>query len=204
MSNVVGVDLNDMTAIMNLMTQCGIDPLALGTGVGTPTVPTPGVATTLVPVTGTGTATIDPADAASIMLMLGVDPTAAQCIESGLLAATSPGDDNEALTILQSCGLTLNDLLIGVLAVNDLAAGTGVTPTLPVASGVPTTAGVAVDNPLVQQLIDLVRDQYGIELTPEQATCLLDNVTGLDPNDMAATIAVMEQCGISLSDLSPG
>jgi len=66
---------------------------------------------------------------------------------------------------------------------------------------VPTTASGAAPGPIVQQLIDTVQTQYGITLTVEQATCLLDNITTLDPEDAQAMLALMEQCNISLDQL---
>jgi hypothetical protein len=199
-ANSGNTDLQDMTAIMDLMTQCGINPLDLVSGATTPTVP--GIPTTspgAVPTVPGGT--LDPTAAASVLAMLGVDPSLAQCIQAGLAAAVSPGDDNEALVILQSCGLTLNELLAGLVAVNTLASGANtVIPSVPTVPGIPTTASATV-SPIVQQLIDTVQTQYGVTLTPEQATCLLDNISGLDPEDVNAMLALMEQCGISLDQL---
>src|SRR5918995_1517373 len=197
-------DLQDMTAIMDLMAQCGINPTDLGAGVTAPTVP--GLPTTVLPVVPTVPVPggpVDPAAAAAVLLMLGVDPTTAQCIGVGLSAAISPGDDNEALTILKTCGLTLNGLLAGIVAANAAASASPVptvpglptVPGVPTIPGVPTTASGAAPGPIVQQLIDTVQSQYGITLTVEQATCLLDNITTLDPEDAEAMLALMEQCG---------
>jgi len=202
-------DMQDTAAIMDLMVQCGINPMDLTAGVTAPTVP--GVPTTVfsaVPTVPVGP--VDPAAAAAVLLMLGVDPTIAQCIEAGLSSAISPGDDNEALAILQTCGLTLNGLLTGIVAANAAAAASSVTtvpglptvPVVPTIPGVPTTASGAAPGPIVQQLIDTVQSQYGITLTVEQATCLLDNITTLDPEDAEAMLALMEQCGISLDQLA--
>ena len=190
-SNVGAIDLNDMTSIMTLMTQCGINPLDLVTGGTSPTLPAVGTETSV-----PGAA----ADLAGILKTMGIDEVSADCIENGLLGATSLGD-TEALGILQSCGLTLSDLLTGVVAINEMVvSGSVPTPTL---AAVPTTAsGVTTASPLVQQLIDSIREQYGIELTPEQASCLLDNISGIDPEDLSAMLTLMEQCGISLSDLA--
>jgi hypothetical protein len=199
-------DLQDMTAIMDLMMQCGINPMDLGAGVTAPTVP--GVPTTVLAVVPTVPTVpggpVDPVAAAAVLVLLGVDPTTAQCIQDGLSAAITPGDDNEALAILQTCGLTLNGLLTGIIAANAAAAASPV-PTVPgvptTISGVPTTASGAAPGPIVQQLIDTVQSQYGITLTVEQATCLLDNITTLDPEDADAMMALMEQCGISVDQL---
>jgi hypothetical protein len=210
LASAANPDLSDMTAMMELMAQCGIDPMSLGAGVTTPTVPgvptIPGVPTTLplvVPTVPVGP--LDPAAAAAVLLMLGVDPTTAQCIETGLSAAISPGDDDEALAILQTCGLTLNGLLTGIVAAN-AAASAPVLPTIPgvptTVAGVPTTASGEAPGPIVQQLIDTVQSQYGITLTVDQATCLLDNITTLDPEDAQAMLALMEECGISLDQLA--
>jgi hypothetical protein len=200
MGSATNVDLQDMTAIMNLMTQCGINPMDIATA-ATPTVP--GVATTVLSAVPTVPGALDPAAAAAVLAMLGVDPATAKCIENGLLAAISPGDENEALAIVQTCGLTLNGLLTGLVAVNAAAAGATL-PAVPTVPGVPTTLSGATPGPLVQQLIDTVQQQYGITLTPDQASCLLDNISTLDPEDMNAMLALMQQCGISLDDLSPG
>lgn len=196
--NAASLDLEDMNAIMSLMTTCGIDPMALVAGGAT--VPEPAVGTEIT-VTGDD-ATLDPAAAAAVLVMLGVEPTGAQCIADGLLAADAPGTDEDSLLVLQDCGLTLNDLLAGVIALNELAAGSAVEPPSTEA-GAPTTAGegLASDNPMVAQMQEMLAQQ-GIELDADQVSCLVDNMADLDPNDMTASMAVFETCGISLTDLS--
>jgi len=201
------LDLEDMNAIMGLMTECGIDPMALVAGGATTPEPVVGTETSVVD----DAAAIDPDTAAAVLTMLGVDPTSAQCIADGLLAADAGGTDEDSLLLLQDCGLTLNDLLAGVVALNELAAGsadaTATTevgaPTLSTEVGSPTTAGegIASDNPMVTQIQDML-SQQGIELDEDQVSCLVDNVGDLDPSDAAAAMAVFESCGISLTDLS--
>lgn len=202
LSNATNPDMQDMTAMMDLMAQCGINPMDLVSGATAPTAP--GSPTTVLDAVPAVPGAVDPAAAAAVLAMLGVDPEAADCIEAELLAADPLGDDNEALAILKACGLTLDDLLAGLVTANAAAAGASVTPTLPgvpTVPGVPTTASGEAPGPLVQQLIDTVQTQYGITLTPDQATCLLDNISGLDPEDMNAMLSLMEQCGISLDQL---
>ena len=56
-------------------------------------------------------------------------------------------------------------------------------------------------------MVDLLLEQLaaqGINLDAEQGQCLLDNISDLDPNDMAAMLAVFETCGIEIADLLPG
>lgn len=192
------LDLEDMNAIMGLMTECGIDPMALVAGGATTPEPAVGTETSVLD----DAAAIDPDTAAAVLTMLGLDPTSAQCIADGLLAADAGATDEDSLLLLQDCGLTLNDLLAGVVAINELAAGSADAPAT-TEVGAPTTAGegIASDNPMVIQIQDML-SQQGIELDDDQVSCLVDNVGDLDPNDAAAAMAVFESCGISLTDLS--
>ena len=193
------LDLEDMNAIMGLMTECAIDPMALVAGGATTPEPAIGTETSVLD----DAAAIDPDTAAAVLAMLGVDPTSAQCIADGLLAADAAGPDEDSLLLLQDCGLTLDDLLAGVVALNELAAGSADAPATTEVVGAPTTAGegIASDNPMVTQIQDML-SQQGIELDDDQVSCLVDNVGDLDPNDAAAAMAVFESCGISLTDLS--
>ncbi len=193
------LDVEGMNAIMGLMTECGIDPMALVAG-GAPT-PEPAVGTETSVLDDA--AAIDPDTAAAVLTMLGLDQTSTQCIANGLLAADAAGPDEEdSLLLLQDCGLTLDDLLAGVVALSELA-GSADSPATTEVVGAPTTAGegIASDNPMVTQIQDML-SQQGIELDEDQVSCLVDNVGDLDPNDAAAAMAVFESCGISLTDLS--
>lgn len=194
-TNIGALDTNDLSGIMDLMSQCGIDLMDLVSG---DSGAEPGVVTeTAPPVPLTGALE----SAAAVLAVLGVDATSAQCIEDGLFAAASPGDDNEALAILQSCGLTLNDLLIGIVAVNDAASGASSDVFGPDDTAMSTESDIASDNPFVAELQQMLEDDYGITLTSEQSACLLDNVGSLDTADIGATLQVMEDCGITLADL---
>ena len=196
-SSAGDLDLNDMNAVMGLMTECGIDPMSLVAGGATTSEPAVGTETT----TGDETA-LDPAAAAAVLVMLGVDPVAAQCIEDGLLAADAAGTDEDSLLVLQDCGLTLNELLAGVVALNELAGGAADAPdSSDVAAPTVAGEGLVTDNPMVGQIQDML-SQQGIELDSEQVSCLVDNVGDLDMNDMTAAMSVFESCGISLTDLS--
>lgn len=198
--NSSGIDMSDMNAIMGLMTDCGINPMDLLGATDT--------ASDVVAVTETaptentsGAGELDQATVTAILGLLGVDPTSLQCIEDGLSSAV-PDDDNAALTVLQGCGLALTDVLAGLVSVNDVAS-VGDLPTTPSVEGPDATGtGVGSSSGIVEQLQQLLRDQYGIELTDDQASCLLDNVSGIDMSDMNATLAVFESCGISLTDLA--
>ena len=194
--NAADLDLNDMNAIMGLMTECGIDPMSLVAPTGSTPDSEGGTETTVA-----GDDTVDPAAAVAVLAMFGVDPTAAQCIEDGL--TSSPATDEDALAVLQGCDLSLTDLLTGFVGLNSLAGGAEADASTPPDDSAPAGTGEAVasDNPMVGQIQDMLAQQ-DIELDDDQVTCLVDNIGDLDLSDMTASMAVFETCGISITELS--
>ena len=202
--NATATDTSDLNALLALMTQCGIDPMDIAGGLDPSVEPLdPAVITeSTKPGESVGTEQVDPVSVASVLAGLGLDQIDLQCIEDGLTTAV-PGDDNAALTMLQGCGLTLSGLLAGLAGLDDTVGAVDV-PTVP-SVGSPTTVGIAAGSQgaIVEQIQQMLIDQYGIELTDEQVNCLVDNLGSLDMNDMNTTVAVFESCGISLTDLAP-
>jgi hypothetical protein len=101
---------------------------------------------------------------------------------------------------------TLNGLLLSFNA-----AGPGAGPATTVAGAPTTTAAAAVtsttvagSNAFVELLQQQLRDQLGLEITPEQGQCLLDNAGDLDPDDLQAVMTVLTTCGVEIGDLLGG
>lgn len=154
-------------------------------------------------------------DAFYVGFMLLLLPEEVECLAVGLAGATTE-DDATALAILQRCevplGQTLQMLsfaLLGELTSTatattfPVATVSAVPPSLP---GTPTTVlTIASDDPLVDQFQEMLLEQEGISLNDEQAACLLSQIQagGVDTSDMSAMLALMEGCGIALTDLLP-
>lgn len=155
------VDMSDLDSAMDLLTQCGIDPMDLLAAAD------PGTDTAVDPVVGTetsevGKAELDPVAVAAVLDALGVDATSLECIDNGL-AASAPGDDDAALGVLQACGLSLSDLLGAIVGLGDTASGEPSTPPTPPASLVEgSTDTIAADNALVAQVQEMLAQQ-GVE-----------------------------------------
>jgi hypothetical protein len=150
--------------------------------------------------------------------MLLVDETQASCLVTGLAGATSE-DDSTAVAIFQRCQLsiafTLNMLTIALAGsyIVDPTATTLPSATIPIAttpaavSVVPTTLSIAPDDPIVDEFQQLLLEQEGITLDDEQAACLLSHIGSggdIDTEDIGALLALLDSCGITLTDLLPG
>jgi hypothetical protein len=197
--NIGSVDMEDMTALFEMMEQCGITMEQLmQIGEATATLPA-------VPEATTAAVTIDPASAAAALDALGLDAVAVECLAASTPSA--PADDVAAEATFQACGVGAAQVLAGILAL-DAAAGGGTdvtTDTLTASTlavrapaTVPETGNVMLDILLQQLAAD------GIMLDAEQGQCLLDNISDFDPTDFTAMGAVLETCGIELSDIAPG
>ena len=197
-ANGATLDSEDMGQVMQLMTTCGIDLMDLmavaesggitgDTAVGAPTT----VAVAGVPTTGS---------ASSVLDQLGLTQTVLSCVVTGL-PNTTAGDDDAALKLLQSCGVSLDSLLVAALSIAS-AEGTSVTPGVPTTlAGAPVTvAGTATTLGTDNGLVDLLQQQLtsmGITLTDEQAQCIVDNMAGVDTSDLTAMAGLLTQCGVS-------
>jgi hypothetical protein len=196
-ANVGSVDINDMTALMELMTECGIsaDQLAeIGSATAT-TAPATDSSTTAASLP----TDIDPATASAVLTLLGLDQTAVDCLVSGSIGA--PLDDAAAEQVFVGCGVGPAQVLEAIVALNTLAGAVG--PVEPVVDVVATSGpAVTSGNAMVDLLLEQLAAQ-GINLDATQGQCLLDNLSDFDPNDMAAMAAVFETCGINIQDLLP-
>jgi hypothetical protein len=198
-ANVGSVDINDITALMDLMTQCGISVEQLAQ-IGTS-------ATTTAPATGDTTSTaveasvpvdIDATSAAAVLALLGLDQAAVDCLVEGSIGA--PLDDAGAEQVFVGCGVGPAQILEAIVALDSLAAAAPVESVVEIVaeSAPPVTSGNAMVDLLLEQLA-----AQGINLDPTQGQCLLDNISDFDPNDMSAMVAVFETCGIDIADLLP-
>jgi hypothetical protein len=197
-ANGANLDSEDIGQIMQLMTTCGIDLMDLmavaesggvtsDTSVATPTT----AAVAGVPTT---------ASASSVLDQLGLTQAVLSCVAAGL-PNTTAGDDDAALKLLQSCGGSLDSLLVAALSIAS-AEGTSVTPGVPTTLGAATVtvAGPATTVGSGNGLVDLLQQQLsamGITLTDEQAQCIVDNMAGVDTSDLTAMASLLTQCGVT-------
>ena len=146
-ANVGTVDINDITALMDLMTQCGISADQLAQ-IGSQSATTePGIAE---PAT-TEPVDIDAATASAVLALLGLDQTAVDCLVSGSIGA--PLDDAAAEQVFVGCGVGPAQVLEAIVALNTLAAAAEVdTVTDVLDSAPPVTSGNAMVDMLHQQL----------------------------------------------------
>ena len=199
-ANGANLDTEDLTQMMNLMMQCGIDVMDLVANMGN-------TATTVVggtPSTTIGAVTLpatigslDPADIRAVLTLIGLSEADIACLATGLQATS--GADDEALTVLQGCGLSLDALLLGIINADTIAGGgkPDVTATT-LAVAVPPTTVASSGDPMV----DMIQQQLaalGITLTNEQVQCIVSNLGDADPNDPTVMMNVLTQCGVSLS-----
>jgi hypothetical protein len=199
-ANVGSVDINDMTALMELMTECGIstDQLAqIGSSMST-VLATDDVPTT---VAASVPADIDATTASAVLALFGLDQAAVDCLVSGSIGA--PLDDAAAEQVFLGCGVGPAQVLEAIVALNTLAGAVGpvesVVEVEVATSGPPATSGNAMVDMLITQF-----EASGITLDAEQAQCLLDNISELDPSDLAASLEVFtETCGIDITQLIP-
>jgi hypothetical protein len=197
-ANVGGIDMNDLTALMELMTQCGISTdqlLQIGEDALETTLPGETATTTALP------AEIDPATAAAALALFGLDQETIDCLVAEASVGVGAPDDATAELAFFNCEVGMAQLLAGIIALDTAASGA--------APADSATVTVAAEEPAVTSgnaMVDLLLEQLaaqGINLDAEQGQCLLDNISDLDPNDMSAMLAVFETCGIEIADLLP-
>ena len=203
-ANVGGVDMEDLTALMNLMTQCGVSTdqlLQIGEDALTTTLPGETPTTTLV---SPPPLELDATTATAMLALLGLDQTTVDCVVAGV-ETQAPADDAAAESVFVTCGVGPLQILDAIVAL-DAAAGDAA-PDETVAAATETLAPPASIASSGNAMVDLLLEQLaaqGIVLDAEQGQCLLDNISDLDPNDMTAMLGVFETCGIEIADLIPG
>ena len=196
-ANVGTVDVNDMTALMDLMTQCGISLEQL-TEIGSQTATTePGIAEPATTDASSTPVEIDAASAAAVLALLGLDKTAVDCLVTEAETA-APADDAAAEQVFITCNVGPLQVLDAIVALAAAAGDAGSTGTTVAVAGTETTVANAMVDLLLQQL-----EAQGITLDATQGQCLLDNISDFDPNDLSAMAAVFETCGINIADLIP-
>jgi hypothetical protein len=211
LTNISSVDTNDMGATMDLMTECGITMeqlLQMGSA-STETLP----AEESAPVASAPPppAEFDAATAGSVLGLLGLDQAALDClvVEAN---ASAPADDAAAEAVFTTCAVGPLQILDAILALDAAAGGVVASdgtvpeeeeeaPATTVAGSPPVTSGNAMVDALLTELA-----AEGIDLSPEQGQCLLENIdiAQFDPNDVTALVGIFETCGIDIADLITG
>lgn len=197
--NMSGVDLNDITAMTELISECGItmdqladismDDLNLSDVPGVPT---------------SSDDSIEPSDeepvaVVDVLAAIGLEAADLECIESGLADATAaPGDETAALELLETCDVSLIELLQGLVTLD--ADGPTEGPATTGSDDVVTSEAATSENPMVAQLQEMLAQQ-GIDLDADQVSCIVDNFDQLDLSDMNSIATVLETCGVEVADL---
>jgi len=198
--NMGTIDANDPMAAMAAMTQCGVTMdqlMQIATGDVT------GTTATTVAGTGAVTGTPDAATITAVLGLIGLDATDLSCIASSM--AVPPTDEGTAYNVLATCQISLAELLQGIVAANAGAAVGPATPTTVAPVGTTGSMGNTMADMLVQQFAAM-----GMTLTPEQGTCLADQITSqnLDltsiASDQVALMNLLSSCNIQLTDLMGG
>jgi hypothetical protein len=206
-ANVGAVDMNDLTALMALMTQCGISTeqlLQIGQTSDTTTVPEGTVAASP---ESTPPVELDSATVAAVFEVMGLDEATVDCLVEGASTA-APTDDQSAELVFLGCGVGPLAILDAIVAL-DAQSGAIVTEDLAVVEDTvtgslePPASVASSGNAMVDLLLEQLAAQ-GINLDATQGQCILDNISDFDPNDMASVLSVLETCGIDIADLIPG
>jgi len=199
-ANVGTVDMNDLTALMDLMTQCGISTDQL-LQIGQDAAPTTdGLADTPTTAAEAPPGTLDSATVAAVFEIMGLDEATVDCLVEGAATAGAT-DDQSAELVFIGCGVGPLMMLDAIVALHEQTGAIAAETTTTVAGG-PATTVAAVGNPMVDLLLEQLAAQ-GINLDASQGQCILDNIADFDPNDMASVIGVLETCGIDIADLLP-
>lgn len=186
---------SDANAAIQVLTDCGVSMDQLVSLVPGGEVADP-VSSSEV---GSDDGAADPAAVAAVLAAAGLDATDLTCITAGLDAAVT-GDDDEALTILQGCGISLAEILQGLVSVGGDAPVPAVdTPATTAATAATTAAGADPVNDAVASMLE----SMGLELNADQINCLTQAVSagGVDTADTGSLMTLLSDCGISLTDL---
>ena len=185
-ANVGTVDMNDLTALMDLMTQCGISTDQL-LQIGQDAAPTTdGAADTPTTAAAAPPGTLDCSDSRRRVRDHGPRRS------DGRLPRRGRGHSGRRLTTNRpsscSSGVASDRCMIldAIVALHEQTGATAAETTTTVA-GAPATTVAAVGNPMVDLLLEQLAAQ-GITLDATQGQCLLDNIADFDPNDMASVI----------------
>ena len=201
-ANVGSVDMEDLTALMDLMTQCGISTeqlLQIGQSGAT-------TESSLVVETITSESSppgeLDPDTVTAVFALFDLDQSAVDCLV-GEAETVAPTDDATAEGVFITCGVGPLQVLEAIVALDAAAGDVDTALDTPAISLAPTESVTSSGNAMVDLLLEQLAAQ-GITLDADQGQCLLDNISSLDPSDMSAMLSVFETCGISVADLVPG
>jgi hypothetical protein len=201
--NFGSADVTDMSAMTELIDQCGIslDQLMQLLQIGDETVATVenviGTVGEATATTEVGEATVPPdidaATAAAALEALGLDEASVDCLVTE--AATATPDDAGAGAAFDNCGVGPAQLLDAIVALDAAASGTDAAPPTTAVDDVVPTSAASSGSEAFDIVIETL-ESAGIELEAEQEACLQENVEGLDPTDITAITALLETCGI--------
>lgn len=189
-------DLNDPTAMSEMLTECAVstDELQIDED-ATETTLSDDTVTSAV-----GTGEIDAATAAAVLALLGLDSTTVDCIVAEVDDMT-PSDEPTAEAVFITCGVGPLQVLNAIVALE--AAGSAAVPDDTTIETLAPTISDGSASAFVDQLLTTL-ETFGITVDDEQRECLVDNADELDPSDLGASLAVLESCGVEVADLLPG
>ena len=173
--------MNDLTALMDPMTECGISTdqlLQIGQSAVTTTVASDVVVASDAPLPP---GTLDAATLATVFEIMGLDEATVDCLVEGEATAPSPTDDQSAEAVFIGCGVGPLLILDAIVALHEQSGATTAESTTAVAEAPGTTAGF-VGQPVGRPAPRDARHP-GNHLDEDKKQCLLDNVADLDPND---------------------
>jgi hypothetical protein len=199
-ANFGSADMSDVTALTEVMTQCGLtmdQVFQIGQAVISTTVP--GAAVPASP-ESTPPAELDSATVAAVFEVMGLDEATVACLVEGASTA-APTDDQSAELVFIGCGVGPLAILEAIVAL-DAQSGAIVTEDSVVVEDTVTgslepPASVASSG---NAMIDLLLEQ----IDPAQAQCVLDNMPEFHVEDLLASLDVLETCGIDITELIPG
>jgi len=90
-------------------------------------------------------------------------------------------------------------ILDAIVALHEQSGATTAESTTAVAEAPGTTAGAA-GSLFVDVLVETL-STFGVTVDDAQKACLVENAADLNPSDLEASIAVVQGCGIDVSDL---
>jgi hypothetical protein len=197
--NTGTIDITDLTSFTDLMAECELSMDQLFQ-IGQQAPATAEVETSATVGEGVTPSEIDAAAAAAALELLGLDQATLDCLVSE--AGGAMPDDQGAELAFFNCEVGLGQLLAGIVALEVAASGAESDATT--AESAATTPTVDSTSATVAPTGNALLDSILERLDPEQAQCVLDNAPDLDLSDVTALAALVETCGLELSDILPG
>jgi hypothetical protein len=201
-ANVAGIDTSDLTALTELMAQCGISierlPRLGQSDVTTESSIVVETITSEAPPPGD----LDPDTVTAVFALFDLDQSAVDCLV-GEAEAVAPTDDATAEGIFITCGIGPLQVLEAIVALDAAAGDVDTAVDTPAVSLAPPESVTSSGNAMVDLLLEQLAAR-GINLNAEQGQCLLDNISSFDPSDLSSMLYVFEGCGIDVADVITG